>query len=81
MSKPLIAHSPDLKRLQDEGYDIEVRERFLLVRSFPHLNSKREVKYGILVMPLDSAGDGTAQPQNHVAYFIGEAHCHMKTVG
>ncbi len=76
MSKPLIARSPDLKRLQDEGYDIEVRERFLLVRSFPYLNSKREVKYGILVMPLDSAGDATTTPGNHVAYFIGDAPCH-----
>ena len=76
MSKPLIARSTDLKRLQDEGYDIEVRERFLLVRSFPYLNTKREVHRGILVMPLDSAGDATAIPESHVAYFIGEAPCH-----
>jgi hypothetical protein len=76
MSKPLIVRSPDLKRLQDEGYDIEVRERFLLVRTFPHLNAKQEVKYGTLVMPLDSAGDATTTPQSHVAYFIGEAPHH-----
>jgi biotin operon repressor len=76
MSKQLIALSPDLKRLQDEGYDIEVRERYLLVRSFPHLNSKREVLYGTLVSPLDWAGDVTTTPGTHAAFFIGETPCH-----
>jgi hypothetical protein len=76
MSKPLIARSPDLKRLRDEGYDIEVRERYLLVRSFPYLNSGREVRYGILVCALDWAGDETTTPGTHAAFFIGEAPCH-----
>jgi hypothetical protein len=76
MSKQLIDRSPDLKRLRDEGYDIEVRERFLLVRTFPYLNSKKEVLYGILVSPLDWAGDVTTIPGTHATFFIGEAPCH-----
>ena len=76
MSKSPIDRSADLKRLRDEGYDIEVRERFLLVRSFPYLNSKKEVHYGILVSPLDWAGDVTTIPGTHAAFFIGEAPCH-----
>jgi hypothetical protein len=76
MSKPLIDRSPDLNRLRDEGYDIEVRERFLLVRTFPYVNSKREVHYGTLVSPIDWAGDVTTTPSTHAAYFIGEAPCH-----
>jgi len=76
MSKPPIDHSPDLKRLRDEGFNVEVRERFLLVRSFPYLNSKKEVQYGILVSPLDWAGDETTTPGTHAAFFIGDVPCH-----
>jgi hypothetical protein len=76
MSKQPIDRSPDLKRLRDEGYDIEVRERFLLVRSFPYLNTKKEVHYGILVSHLDWAGDVTTTPGTHAAFFIGDAPCH-----
>jgi biotin operon repressor len=76
MSKQRIDRSPDLKRLRDEGYDIEVRERYLLVRSFPHLNAKKEVHYGTLVCALDWAGDVTTTPQTHAAFFIGETPCH-----
>jgi hypothetical protein len=76
MSKPLTDRNADLNRLWDEGFDLEVRERFLLVRAFPYLNSRREVCSGTLVMELKWAGDTTDAPENHVAYFIGEAPCH-----
>src|SRR6185295_1721774 len=76
MSKQRIDRSPDLKRLRDEGYDVEVRERYLLVRSFPYLNSKKEIHYGTFVCALDWAGDVTATPQTHAAFFTGEAPCH-----
>jgi len=57
MSKPRIDRSPDLRRLRDEGYDIEVRERHLLVKSVPYLNAKGEVHRGTLVMEFSCAGD------------------------
>lgn len=77
MSHQLINRSPDLKRLRDEGYDIEVKSGYLLVKSVPYVNSKKEVRRGILVSNLALAGDMTAPPHTHVAYFIGEHPCRV----
>jgi hypothetical protein len=76
MSLKLINHSPDLSQLRSEGYDIEVKRGYLLVKSVPYLNSKKEIKYGTLVSELTLAGDITATPANHVVRFCGEAPCH-----
>lgn len=76
MSHKLISHSPDLKRLRDEGYEIEVKNAHLLVHSIPYVNSKREIVRGMLVTPLgDLAGDRTAKPKDHVIHFAGEHPC------
>src|ERR1043165_700203 len=76
MSKQRTDRSPDLKRLRDEGYDIEVRECYLLVGSFPYLNPKKAGCYGTFVCGLDWAGDVPTTPQTHAAFFIGDAPCH-----
>ena len=76
MSNALIDRSPDLKKLRDEGYDIEIRHNHLLVKDVPYLNSRKEVRRGILVSALTLAGDVTAKPDTHVVYFIGEYPCH-----
>lgn len=75
MSLSLISRSPDLKRLREEGFEIEVRNAYLLVHAIPYLNSKKEIAYGSLVSLLDLAGDKTTKPQNHVIYFSGEYPC------
>ncbi|GMV90906.1 MAG: hypothetical protein AMXMBFR82_06840 [Candidatus Hydrogenedentota bacterium] len=75
MSHKLINRSPDLNRLRDEGYNLEIRSGFLLVKDVPYVNSSKEVKRGTLVTKLVLAGDVTTQPDNHVAYFIGEHPC------
>jgi tRNA A37 threonylcarbamoyladenosine dehydratase len=76
MSQQLINRSPDLKRLRDEGYNIEVRQSgHLLVKDVPYVNSNKEVKTGILVSTLNLAGNVTAAPDTHVAMFIGEYPC------
>lgn len=75
MSHKLINHSPDLKRLWDEGYEIEISEGFLLLRHVPYLNSAKEVCYGVLVSALDLAGDITQSPQTHALFFAGDAPC------
>jgi hypothetical protein len=75
MSHRLINHSPDLKKLRDEGYDLEIRSGHLLVKDIPYVNSRREVARGVLVMTLTLAGDVTAQPDNHVVTFIGDHPC------
>src|SRR5712671_6958555 len=62
MSAELIARNPDLKRLRDEGYLVAIRGSSLLVREVPYVTERREVKRGILVSPLDLAGDITIRP-------------------
>jgi len=75
MSRELISRSPDLKRLQDKGYDVEVRGGYLLVGHVPYVTSTKEVKYGVLVSKLELSGDVTVKPSDHVAMFAGEAPC------
>lgn len=73
MSQRLIARSPDLKRLQDEGYDIRTRGGVLVVKDVPYLTAAREVRRGTLVSELVLAGDVTVNPvDDHVAFFDGE---------
>ena len=76
MSQKLINLSPDLRQLRDEGYNIEIRSNYLLVKDVPHVNSSREVKRGILVSKLNLAGDKTARPDDHQAQFVGDRPCH-----
>jgi hypothetical protein len=75
MSQQLISRSPDLKKLRDEGYTVEVRDAHLLIHNVPYVNSQREVKFGTLVSTLCLAGNVTHVPDNHVVYFIGDAPC------
>lgn len=76
MSLLPLSRSPDLKRLRDEGYDVEVRANYLVINCVPYVNAKKEVKLGRLVSELTLAGDITARPSNHVALFAGEHPCH-----
>lgn len=75
MSLQLISRNPDLKRLRDEGYEVEVRVNHLLVKHVPYVNAKREVRFGILVSELSLAGNITIKPGTHVAYFAGDYPC------
>ena len=60
MSQRPISLSPDLQKLRNEGYDLEIRSAFLLVKDVPYVNSSRQVKRGTLVCALTLAGDVTA---------------------
>lgn len=76
MSQQLINHSPDLKRLRDEGYEIEVRNGYLVAHHIPYLNAAGELRYGTLVTDLTLASSElTARPSYHVIHFIGENPC------
>lgn len=78
MSQQLINHSPDLKRLRDEGYEIEVRGGYLLIHHIPFVNQNKQVQYGILVSTLTlSNNERTGTPENHVIHFIGETPCEI----
>ncbi|HVM21767.1 MAG TPA: ThiF family adenylyltransferase [Sphingomicrobium sp.] len=75
MSQQLINRSPDLKRLRDEGYTVDILDGHLLVHNIPYVNAAKQVKVGTLVSTLCLAGDVTRPPDTHVAFFIGEAPC------
>jgi hypothetical protein len=76
VSQRLVARSPDLKRLQYEGYDLKViGGTHLLVRQIPYVNAARQVQRGALVSVLTLHQDCTTKPGDHVTYLIGERPC------
>lgn len=75
MSQELIDHSPDLKKLQDEGYSVDVRDGYVLVKDIPYINEGKQCLYGTLVCPLCLAGYKAVRPSDHVMYFQGEQPC------
>jgi hypothetical protein len=78
MSQQLINHSPDLKRLRDEGYEIEVRGGYLLIHHIPYVNHDKKIAFGTLVSTLTMRSNiHTAKPDNHVIHFVGENPCEI----
>src|SRR6266540_7367929 len=75
MSRQLIARNPDLQRLADDGYEVEISGSYLLIHHVPYVAPQRTVAYGILVSELTLAGDRTCAPSTHVALFVGEHPC------
>ena len=75
MSQSLISRSPDLKRLEDEGFEIEVRAGYLILKNIPYATKANEVQLGSLVSVLDLAGNKTAKPRSHEVMFNGEMPC------
>ena len=73
MSRALIARSPDLRRLEDEGYSLRiVDDAYLLVGNVPYATKDGGVREGSLAMELTLQGDVTTKPHTHVAYWTGE---------
>ncbi|HEY3492934.1 MAG TPA: DUF6791 domain-containing protein, partial [Solirubrobacterales bacterium] len=73
MSRRLIARSPDLARLQEEGFAISTRGATLLVHDVPYLDSEGKMRRGILASPLGLADDQTVNPvEGHVMFLAGE---------
>ena len=75
MSPSPISRSPDLQALADDGYDVGIVSGHLVIRDVPYVNSRGQVKLGVLVSTLDLAGDVTTRPSTHVAMFAGEHPC------
>lgn len=76
MSHRPIARSPDLLRLQNEGYDLEERGGYLLVEDVPYVNAQCVIKRGIFICQLALADDVAQKPGTHVAFWTGEHPCH-----
>ncbi len=75
MSRSLISRSQDLKRLEQDGYEVEVRSGHLLLNHVPYVTEDRSIKWGTLVSELTLAGDVTTRPSTHVVMFAGDMPC------
>ncbi|MFI0405528.1 ThiF family adenylyltransferase [Actinomadura sp. 3N508] len=75
MPPQLISRSADLARLREEGYEVEVRDGYLLVGHVPYVDTDTDVRYGTLVSELTLEGEVTARPSTHVAMFAGGIPC------
>lgn len=74
MSARVISLNSDLKRLRDEGYELEIKEGHAIIHNIPYLDVNNTVQYGILISPLDMRGDVVKYINNgaaHVIYFQG----------
>jgi ThiF family len=76
MSLQPIALSPCLLRLRNEGYDLDIKSDYLLVKDIPYVDEEATVQRGILIVKLDLSGDIANKPQDHVAYWSGKHPCH-----
>ena len=76
MSTQLIDRSPDLSRLREEGYEVDVRDDYVVIANVPYVNDAREVCRGGLVIALTTAGDRTGPPPDHTAWWAGPMPCH-----
>lgn len=78
MSRKLVNHNADLKRLADEGYSIRCPSGYLVVSNIPCLGSNREVSFGTLVAPMTLIDDRTiGPPQDHQIFWCGEQPFHL----
>ena len=77
MSLPRANPSPDILKLRNEGYEVEIRGAYLLVSHVPYVDANRTIQYGVLVCPLRLAADqAIIPPPDHIAHFLGSAPCH-----
>lgn len=71
MSAAVINLNPDLKRLRDEGYELEIRDAFAIVRNIPYLDHNLSVQRGVLVSNLGMNGNVVKYDNQHTIYFQG----------
>jgi hypothetical protein len=76
MSTPPIAHSPDLARLREEGYEMTVRDGHVVVANIPYVNAERELQRGRMAIALTTSGDRTGPPPDHTVWWDGSMPCH-----
>lgn len=75
MSHQLINHNPDLEKLQNEGYDINVISGHLVLSNIPYVNSQKEILRGKLISTLMLNNNHTVRPDTHVVFFEGQLPC------
>ena len=72
MLQQLINHSSDIRRLRDEGYELEFSGGYLIIHHIPYIGTNKAVLYGSLITSLNLVGYQTGVVEDHVIHFIGE---------
>ncbi|MBQ2655405.1 MAG: ThiF family adenylyltransferase [Erysipelotrichaceae bacterium] len=72
MSVAVINRNDDLLLLQNQGYELEVKEGYAIISNVPYLNHELSICYGVLVSPLHMIGDVVKYDNQHTIYFSGE---------
>lgn len=76
--KPIDPNS-GLQRLQEAGYEVEVRQQHLLVYSVPYVTSSKQVKRGTMVCLYLQSGNNILPPNTggdtHQVWWAGEYPC------
>jgi hypothetical protein len=75
MSQKPVDRNPDLARLRDAGYSVDVRDGYLVIADIPYVDAQRQVRRGTLVSELTLSGDQTQKPSTHVIRFAGDFPC------
>ena len=74
MSQKLFDRNPDLGKLREDGYAVQIRGGFL-VMDVPYVDAKGGVRLGRLISSLTLAGDVTQRPDSHTVHWDGDYPC------
>jgi len=67
---------PDLKRLLDDGYEVDLPGNgYLVIHSVPYVTAQRTVAYGKVVTDLTENLGELLPPKDHQVWFCGEFPC------
>lgn len=74
MLQQLKNHNQDIKRLIDEGYELEINDKHICVHHIPYVNLNRKVAFATLLCPYTKSGMRIT-PVDHTIYFLGDSPC------
>lgn len=75
MSTAPLARDEDVRRLLDDGYDINIIGGHLVVKQVPYVTTENVVAYGFLAYPVTVSGDRVVMDTDHRIWFGGSVPC------
>lgn len=81
MLQELVNHNEDLRKLQDEGYELGVNGGYLVIHHIPYVANENGIPTpkddGLLVAKLNLTGNNLNKPVDHTAFFTGLCPCNI----
>lgn len=75
MLQRLLDHSEDLRKLVNEGYELEIIGSYVMIHHIPYVTKNKDIEYGTLVTNLMLNGNQTIKPSDHTIWFTGSFPC------